>query len=404
MSKFVSSYVSKYELFEIVFKEILMKIAFVRLLIPTLLVTACSKEESKKPVMAKPKPANKVMANQWCSIESMTENFQVVTRYTFSTDKVRIDYLRISDDSKVIIYKAAKQYPWEMKTDENLWFNRYSVDLIENDYDVRYSRSHGSQENLRNYILKKNPKFKAVDNEFKPKIALSLARGNLLTSNNSESTLFPCATYASEFTAETPVRPMIEFSLFLGQSLWSFDDGERNGLSRTMLLSFPIELKKISEESLSGTHWCSWFQMWTDSFMLDIISFGKKRYAKSNVSGVVFEKWVRGEDHATQKYIENRAKEARIFSITENNDYLRGELNSLPADIVQSQDLFALIHDAQGTKILVRLNPYTSDVGLMTRFSGLYFSCADPRPLSYYHAGVKTYLPKFLEVHSRLVE
>ena len=71
----------------------------------------------------------------------MTDNFQVVTRYTFTRgteNKVQIDYLRINDSGSPIIYKSSKKYDWEAKrADGFVWHDRYSVELIEEDYKIR---------------------------------------------------------------------------------------------------------------------------------------------------------------------------------------------------------------------------------------------------------------------------
>ena len=377
-----------------------------------LCLSACGKKStSTTPVPSIPQ--DKLTETKWCSVSTPTDNFHMVTRYSLMrgawTNKAQVELLR-TRDSDVAVYKLHDNYDWELKTAENNPTSvRNIIELVENEDKVISLNGHQQQAFIFNQILKANPNLKpAFTDEFSPKTAIIVKnRSSLKSEDNGEQILYPCASYSATFTEDAPIRPMIEFSLEFGQFIWNNHyDLERDGLAKSMSLTFPVDQRRINEINLAGTHWCAWHQMDSGRILMNIISFGKDKYIKSSETSIIFEDEFLS--HSREGTLQAIANEAKVFKITEYDTYLRGERNfnfniGKGEDSFTINEKFTFVQDATGKPLLISIYPHSDLVSLATSFYQIYFDCADPRPLEL-NEGIKGKLPKFLQFHKAKIE
>lgn len=284
---------------------------FLTTFIAFLLLTACGQKGDNK---------DKLVATQWCTVDNMTDSFQIVTRYQFNRgtpNKTNISYLRISDNGSPVIYNVEKGYEWVSKTDDFVWSDKYTVELIEDGLKVNSLDGADKQKAIFEQILKKNPNLKATSESFNPQIALSVKYRSLLSAEDSEQVLYPCSSYAPSFTVNEPVRPIMEFNVFFGQSTWEGNsDLKKSGLAKKMSFQFPMEQLNTADVAVEGSSWCSWFQMDHNSFMMNIVTFGKGQFIQSELTDFVFRDDYFKEGDLLSEMIER----ARIYSVSEDQN------------------------------------------------------------------------------------
>jgi hypothetical protein len=351
-----------------------------------LAVAACAKNNNSGSTSpAVQTDALKVASKSWCTIDNMTDSFQIVTRLTFTADKAQFDYLRISDGAGPVLYKI-NEVSWAIADKNSSYapYDSFSVEIVDDVDRVASQGALSQQKQIAEKLISKNSHLIKVPQVFSPKQAVVVKNSNLLSAKDTERTMYPCSDYSSSFLIQSPVNPTVEFDLYFAQVLWN-DDFEKT-LPKNMNIAFPVTEVKL-DSAPEGSQWCSWFDMGTRDYkkpselmlFLNTITIGQNKYVTNSHSDISMD-----SDAGTIESLKKHANESRAFDMTIKDGRISGSrVESSLGNFVFSE-LYSLVQDANGVKALVKRNAYhPENSALPMLFSDVYFDCGDPRPLQF---------------------
>lgn len=356
---------------------------------------ACGKKDSPKSDVQGVSPTvDKLTSTQWCSINKINQEFQVVSRYQFTRgepNSFTVSYLGMNWNKVSAVYNSEESFAWVSLTDQQTNSTAFTVKMVED------------RNELHSLI---QAHFSEKDRSPATAVVLSLNASAFLpfSANKTEQVLFSCSDYSQDLTVSTPARPEIELDLLLAQANQFRQDinltSVRSGLIKMLSFKAPIDQIKTSEIALAGSNWCSWelHDKPTTGALVNILSFGKSKYAQTVILDDVFKDsfWMQRETFQLPR---------KIFTILENQGHVRSEYRSKPgpqAQLAKIEEVFAAVTDAEGTVMLLKMNPFKPTHTLLSSFRDVYFKCDDPRPLSEKPL-LRKNLPDFLDLQQSLL-
>lgn len=364
-----------------------------------LLTTACAKNNRHSKTGAQGHDLESIITPAWCTVESINDTVQAVTRFKFTvgtTNNVEIQYLQINATNPPVVYPVDTVYEWDLPKIDAPDYERYTVQFLGNPQqlsDPSEVKELNEQKKLFEKKLRDNPQLKPMGDTFNPQQALSLQYLKPVSNAKVEQVLFPCTDYSNAFLVTEPVRPIMEFNLFIGQSQrLRLKDLSQQSLGKTMTFTFPMVQLKTMATAKKGTSWCAWREEEFQRFIVDVVTIGNGIFIKTELTDYLF-----SDKYST--YFFQRINESDLYSITENQEYLRGTTpldsgDSKPGGTYRS--MFAAMKDSKGLVVLVKMNPYHPSSTSVRKFADIYFPCNDPRPLAA-HPNVARNLPKAIE-------
>lgn len=378
------------------------KICFALVLLLFAFATACGssgQDGGSPPPPEAPEKVNPLTANRWCRAEDW-DDFQVVMRMTIRGQKLQTEYLRLTP-SGFDVYQYGEPVAWEAKGQMAAVPNKIMVTLHEAGESIKALPGFEEQKRIVKDVFSLNSNLKHPEGEFAPAVAMTTVTRALSTGFEIERNVYPCESFSSTLNDEGPARPLIEMILIFASNSKSYTDEGRGTLAATMPFAYPINQEKIETANIANTQWCSWREVRRDELLLKTLTIGDGVFVE-NAHSQVFANYF--DETELKAYLQSNAARSEKYQMSIVRDRLAGK-NQTPADTVPRhpvQELFTMVTDTNGSKILVRMDPQEPDRSWPV-FSDLYYSCQDPRPLQF-SSVFATRLPDILALQTQQLQ
>jgi len=341
---------------------------------------------------------------QWCRVEDW-KAFQIVLRITAGQEEMKRDYLRLYPNQSPVSYPIEQTTSWSFRKGRNpIEDNPTHLRWIVTPVDEPALRDppligFDDQKKLAEQVLRGYPQLVMPDGPFLPKRGLNVKARDTFSGGVVERNLYPCSSYALDFTQGLSERPMIELILKLSKSLETYTAIGLNQLARAMELVEPIEEAAMTKAMLAGTHWCAWRQVDLERLKLYTLSFSDTQMLE-NAYTENFRK--AGSHAAALDFIErnSRLSEFFILELTQSGRIQASNVSQSPLTFPQ-RELITMVKDAAGRRALIRLTEKQPDLSRPS-FDDLYFECAHPVPLAF-SPGFREFLTNILDVQGKVL-
>lgn len=339
---------------------------------------------------------DKVAAASWCVVDDLSEfkNAQVVKRISFGAQNAQMDFLRVTNNSAPVVHKLNDRLTWKVADGGPSASDQFSVELVED--AVRIAKLDGldKQQKIYEQVLTKNPHLEISGSNFSPRVALAVKVWSD-GSGISETNFFPCSAYTKSFDAQSPVRPMIEYQLFL-TSITS--ERSHRDFGRAMAFASPIDEIRIDQIQLENTQWCAWLPLRSDRLHLRTVTVGHGKFLEQDHVDV-FDAYERDETEERKlEYLRGVASGSSVFNMENVNGRISGQSVDDQGGYPLKR-LYTLVQDAMGVRALVKVSARSPELSFIYP-DHIYYDCADARPLEFsvgFKKNIKTVLDLQLE-------
>ncbi len=364
-------------------KSLMMRLCLMGL--ATTAIAACSSGGGSEPQVAAeeaPAKVNPLTANRWCRAEDW-DDFQVVMRLTLQGPEMMTEYLLLNP-SGFTVYRYSQKLPWEMKGLHGVEPNKVQLSLHQMNADITALPGFDEQKRIFTEIFSKNPNLSHSGPDFTPPTALTTTTRTLSTGFEVERNVYPCDSFSSSFNGDGPVRPLMELIMLFSSNSKGFTEQGRGQLAAAMPFKYPLDEVQVQNSDVANTQWCSWRQVSSSELLMKSITFGNSSFIE-NIHSQVFENSFTDAD--LQDYLRQNAARSETFTMNLKGGRITAA-NTTPADRQPkhpAQELFAMMKDADGVRMLVRMDPREPDRSWPV-FADIYYNCQDPRPLQFSQA------------------